>query len=786
MRVFLCEKPLQAKDVANALGIKQRQNGYYTNGKDSVTWAIGHLLSQAEPQFYEPEIARDKQGWQVSLLPINPQQWQMVPPDKSKDKGRYNQLMAIKGLLAKANEVVIATDNDREGETIALEIMEYYAYKGPTKRMLYSSMDNVSLKKAYSNMLDGSKTYPQYIAGLGRMRADWLFGMNMTMALTADNSKMLQKGDVLSAGRVQTPIVYLVVSRELERKNFIPIPYYKFEGEFKTKQGEKYTGFLKIRPEFIDEKTGYLIDENKMKALYEELKTSKEAQIIKYQKSQKTEKCPIGFSLSELQKEGSKRFGFSAKNTLDIAQSLYEKHKLTTYPRSDSGYMDENQFSDAASIINNLKSNFNKKDVDDCVNTSNPKRKSAMWNKAKVTAHHAIIPTNIKYDLSKLTKDEYNLYELISKRYLMQFMPDYTFLSVQLETKLVNDIFTTSGNTTIDMGWKLADPKTKEKNKSVPVLNKGDDVDVVKVAHKKDETKPPPSYTEDKLLDDLVNIRRFIENEKLKKIIKSTGIGTEATRANHLDNLFQKAYIKKEGKKILPTEKGYAMIEIIPDILKKPETTAYWEEELNQIVNGKRTLDQFMAKVNDVLGRMIKEVKDGNCKIKKPVAGKSLGKVYTCDKCKSVVTRVKSKKTKKHLWVCNDDNCKTWYNDNVGRRGDEIVRVEQPKGDHKCPTCSKQIMRRRNRKTGEFFWVCSDDKCKTFCKDNNGQLGEKVVRIVKPKQTSEHKCPNCKEGDLVKRKGPKGDFWGCNNFPKCKTAFQDKDGKPNIITQNKK
>ena len=783
MRVFLCEKPSQAKDVANALGINQRQNGYYTNGTDSVTWAIGHLLSQAQPEFYQPDLARDKKGWAVELLPINPAQWQMVVPDKSKDKGRYNQLMAIKGLLKTATEVVIATDNDREGETIALEIMEYFGYRGATKRMLYSSMDNASLKKAYNSMIDGSKTYPQYIAGLGRMRADWLFGMNMTMALTADNSDMLQQGDVLSAGRVQTPIVYLVVSRELERKNFIPIPYYKFEGEFKTQQGEKYTGFLKIRPEFLDEKTGYLIDENKMKALYEELKSSKEAEIIKYEKKQKNEKCPIGFNLSELQKEGSKRFGFSAKQTLDIAQSLYEKHKLTTYPRSDSGYMDENQFGEAAAIINTIKGNFNNSDVDNCVNITNPKRKSAMWNKAKVTAHHAIIPTNVNYDLSKLSKSELSLYELITKRYLMQFMPDYTFLSVQLETKLVNDIFTTSGNTTVDMGWKLADPKNKEKNKSVPVLAKSDKVNVVKVANKKDETKPPASYTEDKLLDDLVNIRRFIENEKLKKIIKETGIGTEATRANHLDNLFQKSYLKKDGKKILPTDKAYAMIEIIPDILKKPETTAYWEEELNQIVEGKRTLDQFMAKVNDVLGRMVKEVKDGNCKIKKPVSGNSSGKLYTCDKCGSVVKRVKSKKTKKHLWVCNKESCKTWYEDNVGRRGNEIIRVEQPKGDHKCPTCSKQIMRRRNRKTGEFFWVCSDDKCKTFCKDNNGQLGEKVEKAEKP--TSEHSCPNCKEGSLVKRKGAKGDFWGCNNYPKCKTSFQDKDGKPNIVATKK-
>lgn len=781
MRLFLCEKPSQGKDVANALGIKQRKDGYYTNGKDCVTWAIGHLLQQAEPDFYEPQLKRENQGWKVALLPVIPQQWQMTLPDKKKDAGRYKQAMAIKSLLANATEVVIATDNDREGETIALELMEYFGYTGATKRMLYSSMDNKSLQTAYNNMIDGSKTYNQYVSGLGRMRADWLFGLNMTMALTATNNKMLQAGDVLSAGRVQSPIVYLVVKRELERKNFIPVPYYKFEGEFKTKEGEKYTGNLRLRAEFLDEKEGLLIDEAKMKQLYEELKSSKEAEIQKYEKKEKIEKAPVGFSLNELQKECSKRFGFSSKQTLEVAQALYEKHKLTTYPRSDSGYMDENQFGEAAGILNVINNNFNNQDYLGLMQNTNPKKKSPMWNKAKVTAHHAIIPTNVSYDLSKLNKNELNMYDLICKRYIMQFLPEYKYLSVQIETKLVNDIFTTSGNTTLDMGWKQADPKNKEKNKTVPLVNKGDRVDVVKVANKKDETKPPPSYTEDQLLDDLVKIRKFIENEKLKKILKETGIGTEATRANHLDNLFNKAYLKRDGKKILPTDKAYALMEIIPEILKLPETTAYWEEELNQIVEGKRTLEQFMKKVIDVLNRMVNEVKEGKCQLEKPVSGSKSGKIYTCDECKSVVRKVKSKKTKKNFWVCQ--SCDTWYEDKVGRRGDKIVRVEQPKGDHKCPTCSKQIMRRRNKKTGEYFWVCSDEKCKTFCKDDNGKLGEKVIR--KAKQTSEHNCPNCKDGNLIKRKGAKGSFWGCNNYPKCKTTFQDKDDKPNIINHKK-
>jgi DNA topoisomerase-3 len=783
MRVFLCEKPSQAKDVAKALGCSQRKNGYFTNGKDSVVWAIGHLLSQAQPEFYQPELARKKQGWQVALLPVVPEKWTMQLPDRNKDGGRYAQAQAIESLLKQAKEVVIATDNDREGSTIAIELMEYYKYKGTSKRMIYSSMDDKSVKASLSNLQDSKRAYLEYIAGLGRMRADWLFGLNMTMALTSSNKRMIAMGDVLSAGRVQSPIVYLLVLRETERKNFVPVEFFKFDGDFKKKDtGEKYSGSLKIRQEFIDEKTGYLIDAEKMKALQKELGTSKGAEVVKYEKKAKKEKAPIGFSLSELQKEGSKRFGFPAKKTLDTAQALYEKHKLTTYPRSDSGYMDDNQFPDAPAVLSTIKNNFSNKDYDTCLQSTNPKHKSQMWNRSKVTAHHAIIPTITKKSVNQLSKDEMALYDLICKRYLMQFMPDYEFMNVSFETKVVNDIFTTSGNTTTNMGWKAADPKLKQSNKMLPILSKGEKVDVVKIKDKKDQTKPPPSYTEEQLLDDLVNIRRFIENPQLKKIIKETGIGTEATRAGHLDNIERKGYFKRDGKKIMPTDKAYAIMEVLPENLKLPETTAYWEEELNQIVEGKRTLDQFMGKVKNVLTRMVGEVKAGNCQLKKPVSGGASGKIYTCDKCSGMVSRIKTKKTKKHLWVCSE--CSIFYEDKVGRRGALIVRAEQPKGDFPCPKCKKnKMMRRKKKAVEEFFWVCSDDKCKTFCKDNNGQLGE--MNIPKVKQTSDHKCPNCKDGSLIQRKSAKGAFWGCNNFPKCKTTAMDEDNKPKIIPPKK-
>jgi len=779
MRVFLCEKPKQGRDVAGALGLTKNEGSHISGNNIAVVWAIGHLLSQSKPEFYEPNIARDKKGWDLSLLPIIPTKWRMELPDPKVDAGRYKQAMAIKNLLLKATEVVIATDNDREGETIACELLEFFNYKGKTLRMKYSSMDKQSLRKALDTLVDGKETYTDYIAGVGRMRADWLFGMNMTIGLTAANKSNLVIGDVLSAGRVQSPIVYLVVARELEIKNFVPVSFYKIDADFiKKDTGEKYSGSLKIRPELLNPVTGYLDDQEKLKTLMSELRSQKTAKVTKYDTTEKSEKAPIGYALSDLQKECSKRFGFSAKKTLELTQKLYDTYKLVTYPRSDCGYASENQFKEADGIISKITSNFANQEYADLSKLLNTKIRSRMWNTALVTAHHAIMPTITDKKVASLSKDEAAVYDLVCKRYMMQFMVDYRSSNVSIETTLANEIFQTYGNTTVEMGWKMADPKLNESNKSVPLLVKGVDVEAVKVKERSEQTKPPSSYTEDALLDDMVNIRRFIENEKLKKIIHKAGIGTEATRAEHLENVKRKGYIKENGKKLLPTDKAFALMEVLPDILRKPETTAYWEEELNQVVLKTRTLEQFMGKVEGVLHRMMKQVKDGECLLSKPVSN-GTGRVELCKECNAPIKRIKTKVSKKNMWICG--GCNSFFNDVAGRCGEKIVFVEQPKGDFPCQVCNKsQMLRKKKRDVEEFFWVCEDKKCGVFAKDNNGVLGE--FQKPKVKEVSEHTCPKCKGGYLIKRigVGGKNDWWGCNNYPKCKTTFQDKEGLPNI------
>lgn len=783
-RVYICEKPDQGKNLAKALGWAGGNKGsYIENGKTIIIWGFGHLLSQAKPETYKEEIKT--KGWDLSVLPVIPEKWIMEAPNpknvsdkfKKNEESKLKQLERIGNFIGKTNDVVIATDFDREGESIAWEILEYYNYKGGVKRMKFTSLHKAALLKSHSNMLEGSERYNSYLASLARMRADWLMGMNVTMALTAANSKFIMRGDVLSAGRVQSPLVYLVVKRELEIKNFKSLKFFDIHAEFKTSKDETYTGKLKIKTELLD-KDNYLSDETIAKKLKSEL-VGQKATIDDYVVKSESTESPIGYTLDDLQNDGVNKYGYSIQQVLELAQSLYEKHKITSYPRTDCGYLEVSSFHETKGVIETVKHNMKSRVFDDLTSKTNHNYKSNIWNDKKVqeSSHHAIIPNSNKYDLNKLNEDEKRIYDLICRRYLMQFLGKYEYDSTKIKTKIKDEIFETSGNTPKNKGWKIALLNTKSDSKDeLPVLKKGEEVESENITLKEGKTKPPSYYTEGTLLADMVNVQKFIENPKLKKIIKKGGIGTNATRASHLENMVNKKYTYRDGKKVRPTDKAMAINDILPNELRQPETTAYWEEALDSIENGKMTLDKFMSQQHNILKRVIEKIKNGDCDLKSPVSG-GKGKIYTCEKCKSICSRIISKKTKKPFWVCSDkEKCNSLYEDNRGKLGKLIEIIKQPEGDHRCPTCNQKIMRRQNKENKSFFWVCSDKSCNTFCQDKNGILGDKVEK--KAKQTSNFTCPTCNSGKLVLRNSYKGNFWGCNAFPKCKTLVNDKDGKP--------
>jgi DNA topoisomerase-3 len=783
-RIYICEKPDQGKNLAKALGWNGGLKGsHIINGKNAITWGFGHLISQAKPERY---ISKDESAWNLSVLPVIPKTWIMEAPDPSKvkvdykksEEGKLRQLNVIGDLIKNTNEIIIATDFDREGEAIAWELLEFFGYKGAVKRMKFSSLDKKSLLISHDNMLEGSETYPSYLACLGRMRADWLMGMNITAALTTSNSKFLMRGDVLSAGRVQSPIVYLVVKRQLEIQNFKALSYFEIFGDFIDSNNSDFKGKLILRKDLLDEE-GRLTDEKTARELKNKL-SGKEAIVDKYDVTPKEQTPPLGYTLDDLQSDGINKFSYSAQQVLDLAQKLYETHKIASYPRSDCGYIAWEQFNDAKGIIASIKKNINTREFDDIIKDTDLTLKSPMWNTKEVAkhSHHAIIPIDNNYDISKLSKDEKNIYDLICRKYLMQFLGNYQYNSTNILIKVENEKFETKGVTPTFDGWKRAQGSFGDKDKDeLPTLKEGSIVNVKNITLENKKTKPPAYYTEATLLKDMVNVQKFIENEKLKKIIKKGGIGTNATRSAHLENMFNKKYIVKKGKKLEATDKAMALDEILPNELRLPETTAYWEEALDAISKGTLTLEKFMTQQHNVLNKMIQKIKNGECMLKKPVSG-GKGKIYTCPKCSSMVARINSKKDKKKFfWICSDkEKCNTLFLDDNGKLGSAIETIKQPEGEHPCPTCSNKMLLRKNRNNNSMFWVCSDKSCKTFCKDDNGKIGEKSVPAKK--QTSNYNCTKCDSGKLILRKGVKGDFWGCNSFPKCKNIVNDANGKP--------
>lgn len=430
MKLYLCEKPSQAQDIANALGNPKKQNGFYMTNDGLVTWAFGHLLELSAPSAYNPSL----KTWSIKTIPFIPSVFKM----EIKESGKA-QFKIIKDLLKKANEVIIATDIDREGELIAREILAYCNYQGELKRLWFTALDEKSLKKAFQNPLDYKKTESLYLSALSRSRADWIVGLNMTRLMTI----LSQAKSVVSVGRIQTPTLALVVHRDNQFNNFTSRNYWTLTGSFSLNDG--CTINLQCNPEegerFYNKNTAVEIAEQ-LKGKQCELSVTKEL------KSKAPEKL---FSLSSLQKKCNQFFDFSAAQTLSIAQSLYEKHKATTYPRSDCQYLPEEQLEDIPQIINNLKTiDVFTQNIEE--NKENLKGRKKIYNTAKVTAHHAIIPTTKHIDTSKLNSDEFKVFIIIASRFLANLMPDHKYKQTTIKTKISNLEFKAISNITTNSG----------------------------------------------------------------------------------------------------------------------------------------------------------------------------------------------------------------------------------------------------------------------------------------------------------------------------------------------
>lgn len=620
MILYIAEKPSLGRAIADVLPKPHKKgDGFITaaNG-DCVSWCIGHLLEQAEPDAYDDAF----KSWKLEHLPIVPQTWKLMPKTKTR-----SQLTVLRKLVKQASAIINAGDPDREGQLLVDEVIAYLGVKGDklnqVQRLLISDLNPQAVKRALGQLRSNREFIPLSTSALARSRADWLYGMNMTRAYTIQGRKVGYQG-VLSVGRVQTPLLGLVVRRDDEIADFKPKSFYEVLAHLVTDQQQTFTA--KWQPSeacqpYMDEDGRVLakgLAENVVARI-----NGQPAQVTKLEAKDKRQNPPLPYSLSALQIDAAKRFGLSAKEVLDTCQSLYERHKLITYPRSDSRYLPKEQHALTPKVLDAVLKGATAL-VDGC-EAPNAKLKSKAWDDSKVDAHHAIIPTEKVANLSSLSSNEAKLYQHVARQYLAQFYPAYMYAETAVEVTIAGGLFTTKARQDKSLGWKQlykrattvnqassnssstsSDDDNDDTVQSLPPLVKGQILQCERGELLEKMTQAPKHFTDATLLGAMTGISRYVTNSDIKKILKETdGLGTEATRAGIIELLFKRGYLVRQGKSILATPVGVGLIRSLPESATTPDMTALWENSLDAISQKRLKYDAFMQPLLSQLDNLI-------------------------------------------------------------------------------------------------------------------------------------------------------------------------------------
>lgn len=638
MKLFLCEKPSQGNDIAKVLGATKRGEGCLStpDGQLMVTWGIGHLVEQLSPEEYDPTFKK----WAFETLPIIPGKWGLSP--KKETKKQFNVVMK---LIKQAKLVVIATDIDREGETIARELLDLAGFRGQIKRLWLSALDEASIRKALASLKNNEETLSLYYAGLARSRADWLIGMNFSRLYTLLAQQKGYQGKPLSVGRVQSPTLSLVVNRDREIKNFIPKQHFTLQ--VMLSDGKQHFATQYVIPEQYCDPDGLCLSAQVIQVANRQIRQLGQAKVESVETKRERQHAPLCFALSDLQSEANRLYGLGAQRVLDIAQSLYETHKATTYPRTDCGYLPESQLAEASRVIQYvLQSDQRLQPISAVLNLN---QKSRVWNDKKITAHHGIIPTMVKVDISKMSDEEMKLYDLIRRRYLAQFLPISETDKTQIILKCGQHILSARGNVLVTPGWKILFGKSLDEDddapQALPTLKQGQICQISDSEIKTLQTSPPNHFTEGTLLTAMKNAARFVTDERLKQRLRETeGLGTEATRAGTIQGLIDKGFLQKKGKSLLATEAAMMLMDSLPTMLKDPGLTALWEQALNQIAERTLSLEVFMQKQETFVRHLMAEC------LKQ---GMSLGniEIRKCPQCGAPMTKRNGKNGQ--FWGCS-------------------------------------------------------------------------------------------------------------------------------------
>lgn len=607
MRLFIAEKPSLGRAIADVLPKPHRRgDGYIACGNDQiVTWCVGHLLEQAQPDHYDSRYAR----WSLADLPIIPEKWRLQPrPSVAK------QLKVVEGLLKQADEVVHAGDPDREGQLLVDEVLDYLQLpaekRSKVQRCLINDLNPSAVDRAVNRLRENREFIPLCVSALARARADWLYGINMTRAWTLLGRNAGYDG-VLSVGRVQTPVLGLVVRRDEEIENFIPKDYFEVKAHIVTPEEMRFTAnwVPSDACEPWQDEEGRLLNRTLAEHVVARI-AGKPARVTAYSDKRESETAPLPFSLSSLQIEAARRFGLSAQTVLDTCQRLYETHKLITYPRSDSRYLPDEHFAGRHAVLKAIQAHQ--------PNLTPPgdfsaDRKNRCWDDKKVDAHHAIIPT-ARSSAVKLTENEQNVYGLVARQYLMQFCPDALFRKCTIELDIAGGKFVAKARFLAEAGWRalLGGKERDEENDGtpLPVVAKDDELLCEQGEVLAKQTQPPRPFTDATLLSAMTGIARFVQDKELKKVLRATdGLGTEATRAGIIELLFRRAFLVKKGRTINATETGRALIHSLPDLAARPDMTAQWESTLTRISEKACRYDEFMHPLVHTLTGLIQQAR---------------------------------------------------------------------------------------------------------------------------------------------------------------------------------
>ncbi|WP_315138612.1 DNA topoisomerase III [Achromobacter marplatensis] len=613
MRLFLCEKPSQGKDIGRILGATQRGEGCLYGSGVTVTWCIGHLVEAAPPEAYDEQLKR----WSIEQLPIIPQHWRVEVKPKT-----ATQFKVVKALLAKATQLVIATDADREGELIAREIIDLCGYRGPIERLWLSALNDASIRAALGKLRPSAETLPMYYSALARSRADWLVGMNLSRLFTVLGRQAGYDG-VLSVGRVQTPTLKLVVDRDREIAAFVSIPFWAIDVSLSA-SSQTFTAQW-VAPEACSDDAGRCLQQPVAQQAAQQIRATGSAQVVSVETERMREGPPLPFDLGTLQELCSKQLGLDVQETLDIAQALYETHKATTYPRSDSGYLPESMFAEVPTVLDSLlKTDPSLRPIMDQLDRS---VRSRAWNDAKVSAHHGIIPTLEPANLSAMSEKELAVYRLIRAHYLAQFLPHHEFDRTVANFSCGQQKLAATGKQVMVKGWRLvlAEPQPDEegdaaaRSQVLPALREGLACQVAGVDLKALKTLPPRPYTQGELVKSMKGVAKLVSDPRLKQKLKDTvGIGTEATRANIIGGLIARGYLVKKGRAIRASDAAFTLIGAVPAAIADPGTTAVWEQALDMIEAGQLTLDVFVNKQAAWISQLIAQYASASLSIKVP------------------------------------------------------------------------------------------------------------------------------------------------------------------------